>query len=146
WVMRWWERPPHLIGPPGTAQFLQHLMEAFAYDIRVRTSGEAFRRSSLMPEVVEVDEGSIFDTPDWKLTAFRVEHEPVDQAFGYRIDADSASVAISGDTHYSENLVRHARNVDVLIHEVYSRVGMARRRENAATPQARAAVDGIAGY
>jgi ribonuclease Z len=54
------------------------------------------------------------------LKAFRVEHEPVDQAFGYRLDADSASVALSGDTRYSENLVRHARNVDLLIHEVYS--------------------------
>ena len=146
WVMRWWERPPRLIGPPGTADFLHHLMEAFAYDIRVRTSGEAFHRSALVPDVVEVDDGSTFDASDWHLKAFRVEHEPVDQAFGYRIDADSASLAISGDTRYAENLVRHARDVDMLIHEVYSRVGMLRRRENAATPRARAVVDRIAGY
>jgi ribonuclease Z len=146
WVMRWWERPPRLVGPPGTAQFLHHLMEAFAYDIQVRTSGEAFRRSALVPDVLEVGDGSSFATSNWKLKAFRVDHEPVDQAFGYRIDADAASLAISGDTRYSENLVRHSRNVDVLIHEVYSRLGMARRRESAATPHDRTVIDGIAGY
>jgi ribonuclease Z len=121
-------------------------MEAFAYDIRVRTSGEVLSRSALVPEVAEVEEGSTFREADWTLQAFRVEHEPVDQAFGYRIDADSASLAISGDTRYCENLVRHARDVDVLIHEVYSRVGMARGRENATTPEARSRVDAIAGY
>jgi ribonuclease Z len=146
WVMRWWERPPRLIGPPGTADFLRYLMQAFSYDIRVRSGNEAFTTASLIPEVVEVDEGSSFDLSNWRLTAFRVEHEPVDEAFGYRIDADSGSVAISGDTRYSENLVRHAQNVDLLIHEVYSKAGMARRRENAQTPRARAVVDAIAGY
>jgi ribonuclease Z len=95
---------------------------------------------------VEVEEDFVLQATEWKLKAFRVEHEPVDQAFGYRLDTDSASVALSGDTRYSENLVRHARNVDLLIHEVYSRVGMARGRENAATPQAQAIVDTIAGY
>jgi ribonuclease Z len=121
-------------------------MEAFAYDIRVRTKGDALSRSALVPEVVEVEEGLTVQHADWQLKAFRVEHEPVDQAFGYRVDADSGSLAISGDTRYTENLVRQASNVDLLIHEVYSRVGMAHRRENAATPAARAVVDGIAGY
>lgn len=146
WVMRWWERPPRLVGPPGTARMMHHLLEAFAYDIQVRTSGDRLSRGSLEPEVIEVDEGWTDTQSAWRLRSFRVEHEPVDQAFGYRIDADSASVAISGDTHLSENLIRHARDVDLLIHEVYSRVGMERRRANAQTPRARAVVDNIAGY
>jgi hypothetical protein len=35
WIMRCWARAPRLVGPPGAAQFLHHLIEAFAYDIRV---------------------------------------------------------------------------------------------------------------
>src|SRR5438270_6262852 len=57
WVMRWWERAPRIVGPPGTAHMVHHLLEAFAYDIHVRTQGEAFSRQTLEPEVVEVDEG-----------------------------------------------------------------------------------------
>jgi len=45
---------------------------------------------------------------------------PVKPAFGYRIDYSGLSVVLSGDTGTSENLVRHARNVDLLIHEVAS--------------------------
>jgi ribonuclease Z len=43
----------------------------------------------------------------------------------------------------SENLLRHARGVDLLVHEVYSRPGMARRREAAPDPRV---VDSIASY
>jgi ribonuclease Z len=53
-----------------------------------------------------------------KVTAFPVDHGPVKPAFGYRVDAGGHSVAMSGDTRFSENLIKHATGVDVLIHEV----------------------------
>jgi ribonuclease Z len=146
WVMRWWQRPPRVVGPPGTARMIHYLMEAFAYDIQVRTKGDAFTRRALEPEVMEVEEGWSDPHAAWRMRSFRVEHEPVDQAFGYRIDADASTLAISGDTKLSENLIRNAQGVDLLIHEVYSRAGMVRRRENAPTAEARAAVDEIANY
>jgi ribonuclease Z len=52
------------------------------------------------------------------VTAFKVDHRPVEPAFGYRIDYNAHSVALSGDTRFSENLIAHATGVDVLIHEV----------------------------
>ena len=39
-------------------------------------------------------------------------------AFGYRVDYAGHSVVLSGDTRYSENLIRFSQGVDVLIHEV----------------------------
>ncbi len=53
-----------------------------------------------------------------KVTAFEVDHAPIKPAFGYRIDYGGHSVVLSGDTRFSENLVRHARGVDLLVHEV----------------------------
>jgi ribonuclease BN (tRNA processing enzyme) len=41
-------------------------------------------------------------------------------AFGYRIDYAGRSVVLSGDTRVSENLIRHAQGVDLLVHEVAS--------------------------
>ena len=54
-----------------------------------------------------------------KVTAFEVDHAPVKPALGYRIDYAGRSVVLSGDTRLSENLIRHAQGVDLLVHEVF---------------------------
>jgi ribonuclease Z len=53
-----------------------------------------------------------------KVTAFLVDYGPVKPAFGYRVDFRGHSVAMSGDTKPSGNLVRFASGVDLLIHEI----------------------------
>lgn len=52
-----------------------------------------------------------------KVTAFRVDHTPVDPAVGYRFDYGERSLVLSGDTIKSENLQRFAEGVDLLVHE-----------------------------
>jgi ribonuclease Z len=42
----------------------------------------------------------------------------VEPAFGYRIDYLGKSVVLSGDTVFSENLIRFAQGADLLVHEV----------------------------
>ena len=123
WVQRWWERPPPIAGPPGTAEFVRRLLDAFAYDIRVRTLEGGLEREGLEPAVEEIEEGWIARGDHWQLKGFRVEHQPVDQAFGFRLDADEGAVVISGDTRRSENLVHHAHHADLLVHEVIWRRG-----------------------
>jgi ribonuclease Z len=66
----------------------------------------------------ELGDGAIVAEGPLRITAFLVEHGPVRPALGYRIDFGGHSVVLSGDTRPSENLVRHARGVDVLVHEV----------------------------
>lgn len=116
----WWTRPPGVIGPPGTRDFLTRLVEAFHYDLKVR----AYGHGHVLPDVTEVEDAWTADLDPFRLTAFRVDHAPVDQAFGYRLDVDAHSVVVSGDTCRSEKLIRSARGVDVLVHEVISRPGM----------------------
>ena len=62
-------------------------------------------------------DGVVFAEDGVKVTAFLVDHGPVGPAFGYRVDYGGHSVVLSGDTRVSENLVRHARGADVLVHE-----------------------------
>lgn len=52
-----------------------------------------------------------------RISAFRVNHFPVDPAVGYRFDYKGRSVVISGDTVKSTNLQHHAEGVDLLVHE-----------------------------
>jgi ribonuclease Z len=113
WIRR---KMPVVYGPPGTQHFIEHMIESMAYDARVRGGERGPVRRG--PEAFEFEEGWSIEGGDWRLSTFRVDHQPVDQAFGFRIDQGSSSLAVSGDTRPCENLVRHARDVDVLVHEV----------------------------
>ncbi|MEL6416040.1 MAG: MBL fold metallo-hydrolase [Pseudomonadota bacterium] len=54
---------------------------------------------------------------DLKITVIRVEHAPIEPAFGYRIDYKDRSVSISGDTIYQPRFVAASEGVDVMLHE-----------------------------
>jgi ribonuclease Z len=123
WIQRCWSTPPLIYGPPGTRHFVEHLIEAMSYDIRVRV-GPVLRTESLVPQVEEIEEGWSASGSGWQLSAFRVEHLPVDEAFGFRLDQDSSSIVVSGDTRYSENLIAHAQDADILVHEVFWAQGL----------------------
>ena len=118
WIQRWWKAAPKIYGPPGTKHFIDHLLEAMAYDIKVRI-GPVLQEEALRPEVIEVEEGWQASGSDWQLSAFRVEHLPVDQAFGFRVDQGASSVVISGDTKVCDNLAKHAQGADILVHEIF---------------------------
>jgi len=123
WIQRRWQTAPTIYGPPGTKHFVDHLIEAMDYDIRVRV-GAVLKRENLVPPVVEIEEGWKTAGKDWQISAFRVEHLPVDEAFGFRIDQDGSSIVVSGDTKASENLMTHAEDADILVHEVFWAQGM----------------------
>ena len=55
-----------------------------------------------------------------RVSAFRVEHEPVVPAVGYRFDYGGRSLVVSGDTKKSESLLAQARGVDLIVHEALS--------------------------
>jgi ribonuclease Z len=83
-----------------------------------------------------MSEGIVYEKGGVKITAFEVDHAPVRPAFGYRIDYRGRSVVLSGDTRVSENLIRYARGVDLLVHEVaepasFKRAGIDEQRTQA---------------
>lgn len=125
WLTGWLVRPGRarpltVWGPRGTGSMLAHLREAFAFDIQLRQSDDGASPAGVMVTPVEVSDGVVYDSGGVRITAFSVDHAPVEPAFGYRIDYGGRSVVLSGDTRVSENLIRHSMGVDVLIHEVAS--------------------------
>ena len=111
--------PLEVWGPVGTRDMMDHIQQAFAFDIRVRRDvDESFPGEGIKVLSHDIQEGIVFDERGVKVTAFLVDHGAVKPAFGYRVDYGGHSVALSGDTRVSENLVRFAQGVDVLVHEV----------------------------
>jgi ribonuclease Z len=113
------EAPLEVWGPAGTRAMMDHLQQAFAFDIHMRRDvDEHFPAAGITVVSHDVQEGTVFDEHGVRVTAFLVDHGPVRPAFGYRVEYRGRSVVLSGDTRVSENLIRHARGTDVLVHEV----------------------------
>ena len=115
-------KPLQIYGPPGTQEFIYHIKKSFDEDIKIRTvPPENHNASGLKTEVTEITEGLIFEKGSLKVFAFKVNHGGgVKHAYGFKIKADGQTIVISGDTNFSENLVKHATDSDLLIHEIAS--------------------------
>ena len=115
------DRPLHVRGPRGTKKMMLHLEQAYEFDIRIRLYDDRAAPEGIVVLAEDISEGVVFEKGGVKITAFEVDHKPIKPAFGYRVDYGGRSVVLSGDTRVSQNLIRHAQGVDVLVHEVVSR-------------------------
>ncbi len=121
--------PLPVYGPDGVQDVVAGFNQAYRDDEDYRTalhglptSGAAlvarpFGLASDTQRKMHMADATIIDDNGLKITAFQVNHEPVYPAVGYRFDYKGRSVVISGDTIKWPNLVRHAMNADLLIHE-----------------------------
>src|SRR6185369_6276336 len=75
----------------------------------------------------EIDAGVVYQDSNVKVTAFRVPHGKWPEALGYRFDTRDRVIVVSGDTRKSDAIVEQCQACDILVHEVYSTAGFARR-------------------
>jgi ribonuclease Z len=130
------DRPVLVWGPRGTKKMMSHLEQAYDFDIRIRLYDDRASPEGVVILAEDILEGVVLEKGGVKITAFEVDHKPVTPAFGYRVDFGGRSVVLSGDTRVSDNLIRHARGVDLLVHEVaapetFQRVGARPERAKA---------------
>jgi len=100
--------PFALIGPAGTEQFYQRLVKAYG--------------SSIVPmgERLQISELSAVGADVFTSSSFTLRSIPSAHTFpslSYRIEADGASVTVSGDTDFSANLIELARETDLFVCE-----------------------------
>jgi ribonuclease Z len=127
WLTGWLPPPygrrstPFLIyGPPGTRGLMDGLEKAFADDIKIRLVDEKNPPQGIAAEVHEfLAPGIVYERNGVKVSAFVVDHgDVIKPAVGYKIEYAGHSVVISGDTRFSEEVVRQGTGADLLIHEV----------------------------
>jgi ribonuclease BN (tRNA processing enzyme) len=128
WIL---ERPTPLTlyGPRGLRAMTNHLVRAYADDLRIRHSGgePAHQHDPTRVIVHEIAPGMIYRDELVKVTAFAVKHGAWEQAFGYRFETPDRTIVVSGDTGPDSHIDEQCRRCDVLVHEVYSEAGFARR-------------------
>jgi ribonuclease Z len=113
-------RPLRVLGPTGTQDLLSHLRQAFQFDLSIRVTDDRVSPAGVEVLATDIEEGVVHDSGGVRITAFLVDHAPVEPALGYRIDYGGRSVVLSGDTRKSDTVVRYAQGVDLLVHEVAS--------------------------
>jgi ribonuclease BN (tRNA processing enzyme) len=112
-------------GPPGLAKMTRDFFEYLKFDIdtRITDEGRPDVRKLLVPHDFDKP-GLVLENAEVRVTAARVRHPPIEQAYAYRFDTRDRSIVISGDTTYSPELVALARGADVLVHEILHLGGM----------------------
>lgn len=106
--------PLRVWGPEGSARMMTELAKAFDYDIKVRLD----QNPGSEVNAVDVGPGVVYEQDGVKITAFAVDHPPLESSFGYRIEYLGRSVVLSGDTRYNEEVIRQAKGADLIVHEV----------------------------
>jgi ribonuclease Z len=113
-------RPLELYGPQGIAGLAAGVKQFLAEDIHIRrdmTEMLPAAGAEINPHVVQP--GVVYDDGEVKVTAFAVDHAPVNPAFGYRFESHGRVIVFSGDYHPHEDTVRAAKGADVLVSEAY---------------------------
>ena len=122
--------PITIYGPSGSKKMTDHLMDAYKEDIAIRINGlEKGDAIAYQVYTNEIKEGQIYKDSNLTVTAFNVNHGQWDNAFGYVFQTKDKKIVVSGDCTYSENLIKYAKDCDILVHEVYSDAGLKKRTQ-----------------
>jgi ribonuclease Z len=128
WGMTTATTPLPIYGPTGVDTLVDGFRAAYVYDYgyRVAHHGEKIMPSGgsggkgmpfNLPAVGQGDTVVVLDNKGLKITAFRVNHAPIEPAVGYRFDYKGRSVVITGDTKLTPTVATVAQGADILVHE-----------------------------
>jgi ribonuclease BN (tRNA processing enzyme) len=120
--------PLEVFGPAGIKEMTRDILSAYRQDIDMRTKGlEHGNRNAYKVNAHELREGVVFKDSNVTVKAFKVQHGSWKHAYGFRFETPDKVIVVSGDCTYSESLVAAAKDCDILVHEVYSMEGFAKR-------------------
>ena len=126
WVAEGETEPMRVIGPPGLARVIAGFNEAYALDGTYRTAHHGSEIAPPSGSTMVADEFSfapgeqfrtVISDGGLEVTAFVVDHSPVEPVVGYRFDYAGRSAMISGDTVPTSALVDAAAGADLLVHD-----------------------------
>jgi ribonuclease Z len=116
--------PLAVYGPRGVEQVVAGFNQAYDTDrdYRVAHHGADFLpKTGGQAKALTVDPGVVFSEAGLTVTAFTVDHHPINPAFGYRVDYGGRSVVISGDTVNTPSLWAAAEGADLVFHDALAR-------------------------
>jgi ribonuclease BN (tRNA processing enzyme) len=113
------DEPVDVWGPPPLHGLIGGFLQSMSFDIGIRIADEGRVDPRHLVRVHEFREGGVlFEDGNLRVSAARVHHPPLADAYAFRIDASDRAIVLSGDTTPCPELISLARDADVLVHEV----------------------------
>ncbi|MBA3940604.1 MAG: MBL fold metallo-hydrolase [Sphingopyxis sp.] len=127
-LLRWTasgnKAPLPVHGPAGVEGVVAGFNAAYVLDNGYRTAHHgaeitppAAAGAVAMPFDIPAAPAVVYEADGLRVTAFPVDHRPVQPSVGYRFDYKGRSVVISGDTGPSKSLEAASKGADLLVHE-----------------------------
>jgi ribonuclease BN (tRNA processing enzyme) len=110
--------PVDVFGPRGLNDLIEFYWRSNSYDIETRMSDEGRPDVRKLVHKHEFNEGPVFSHDAVTVSALRVIHPPVTEAYAFRFVLGRKIVVFSGDTAYFPPLADFAADADYLVHEV----------------------------
>ena len=121
-------QPLEVYGPKGIKAMTEHILKAYQEDISIRLrGGEPSNKTGYKVIAREIKPGVVYKDENVTVKAFLVSHGSWGEAYGFRFEAPDRTIVISGDCSPSPAVIENCNGCDVLIHEVYSQTGFAKR-------------------
>ena len=121
WIMSRGNAPLAIYGPPGIKEFVTRQLHALEADIGYRIEHHDALTHGPNVDVVELAPGQSFELDDVFVSTAATVHAPVRPTLGYRIEHESASVALVGDTIPCEGVDDLAASADAYVQTVIRR-------------------------
>ena len=109
-----------IYGPKGTEEMVSYIQKAWKVDIEAAAFDgndiEAGRATG--HDILVVENGIVYEDDNIKVEAYRTKHASLQDTFAYRFMSKDRIVVFTGDGGpYHSNIVRAARNADILVTE-----------------------------
>ena len=98
WITGFPAAPLPVVGPVGTASFIDDTLTMLGPDIGWRITHHDDLEAPPEVPVTETAGGLVFEDAEIRILAAPTDHRPVHPTIGYRIEAEGASVVLGGDT------------------------------------------------
>ena len=109
-----------VFGPKGLKSHFDKIFEAYKEELDLRKEWEKRPNvEGLAYEITEINDELKIELDNATIESVKVDHHPVNPAFGYKFILGPKNIIFSGDTRYCEVLEKSSKDADILVHEVF---------------------------
>ena len=116
WIMTFEPAPLTIVGPVGTRQVVDHILESLGPDIAYRITHHQDLDYPPPVEVIEVTKEESDLDGEVRVTCAPTDHKPVEPTVAFRFDYGGSSVVAAGDTVPCRGLDRLCEGAQALVH------------------------------
>ena len=106
----------NVFGPKGIQEFCHNVKNSYKEDLGYRYSNQDVSQINCH----NFENNNLLSDRLIKVQSFKNSHGHIEESYGLTVQVDSKTIVYSGDTSYSENVIKSCKRCDILIHEVIS--------------------------